>query len=241
MGTIHSTAGFSNHFDQWCDVLPKTNKENPNLGCQKHKETLVLCFQFDVRNPKQWTLPRYTKENGEQGGENIVKGLSKCAYARLFFFILFFYPLQSEWSAAVFFPPNPAPPVCVSFEKQSLSSVCFQCLEMLIFSLVILSYFYFTLPEKQSSSAVTWASPGCHVFLKGCLRGTLQMEPSLITCSICLCPFLFSLTSSSCRPQSSPWSAIYLITLLPLLPYCHVVVSLLLQLAVISLGADVES
>lgn len=52
---------------------------------------------------------------------------------------------------------------------------------------IILSYSYLTLPEKQSSSAVTWASPGCHVFLKGCLRGTLQIEPLLITCSIHLC------------------------------------------------------
>lgn len=41
---------------------------------------------------------------------------------------------------------------------------------------LILSYSYLTLPEKQSSSAVTWASPGCHVFLKGCLRGTLQID-----------------------------------------------------------------
>lgn len=56
---------------------------------------------------------------------------------------------------------------------------------------IILSYSYLTLPEKQSSSAVTWASPGCHVFLKGCLRGTLQIEPLLITCPICLCSFSF--------------------------------------------------
>lgn len=84
-----STAGFSNHFDQWCDVLPETNKENPNLGCQKHKKTLVVCFQFDARDAKWRTLPRYTKENGEQGGENIVKGLSKCAYTKHFFFLSF--------------------------------------------------------------------------------------------------------------------------------------------------------
>lgn len=52
-----------------------------------------------------------------------------------------------------------------------LSSVC--CSIYILWTYrIILSYSYLTLPEKQSSSAVTWASPGCHVFLKGCLRGT---------------------------------------------------------------------
>lgn len=44
-----------------------------------------------------------------------------------------FLSFQSEWSAAVFFIPNPALPVAVSFQKQSLFSVCFWYLEILIF------------------------------------------------------------------------------------------------------------
>lgn len=58
---------------------------------------------------------------------------------------------------------------------------------------LILSYSYLTLPEKQSSSAVTWASPGCHVFLKGCVRGTpsLQISSLSIMCPMHLCILFF--------------------------------------------------
>lgn len=80
---------------------------------------------------------------------------------------------------------------------------------------IILSYSYLTLPEKQSSSAVTWASPGCHVFLKGCLRGILQMEPFtyyMFHTSLIIFGF--------CSPRISQWIAVSFI--LPALPYCHV-------------------
>lgn len=86
---------------------------------------------------------------------------------------------------------------------------------------IILSYSYLTLTEKQSSSAVTWASPGCHVFLKGCLRGTLPIESLLITCPMSLCiPYFLVLT---CSPHTSLCNAVSL--LLPFLPYCHVMFS----------------
>lgn len=61
----------------------------------------------------------------------------------------------------------------------------------------ILSYSYLTLPEKQSSSAVTWASPGCHVFLKGCLRGTLQIDSFFFNPLRVPYIVLFSCTSST--------------------------------------------
>lgn len=110
---------------------------------------------------------------------------------------------------------------CVFSKPVAVPSLLFVLRDTDLFFLVIFSYFFhFTLPEKQSSSAVAWASPGCHVFLKGCLRGTLQTESFLITCSICLTSFLFSLTSSSWRPQAH--SAMQLIWL----PSCHAVMLL---------------
>lgn len=60
--------------------------------------------------------------------------------------------------------------LCSCLHKSIQFEQCLQC-----FKLITLFYSYLTLPEKQSSSAVTWASSRCHVFLKGCLRGTLQI------------------------------------------------------------------
>lgn len=190
------------------------------------EETHARCFHIWRMMQNSWHLPDIQRKTGEE--RILWKDLVNVQTPDLFFS---FSSFQSEWSAAVLFIPNPALPVAVSFQKQSLFSVCFWYLEILIFFLffsfflIILSFFFLffsTLPEKQSSSAVAWASPGCHVFLKGCLRGTrLQLEPFLITCSIRLSSFLFSLTSSSRRPQSLQWNTIYLITFF-FLPYCRV-------------------
>lgn len=100
-----------------------------------------------------------------------------------------FLSLQSESSAAVCFFLNPASFSLCAITKQKkvfTHSVFVVFIDSDLFFL-ILSYSYLTLPEKQSSSAVTWASPGCHVFLKGCLRGTLQIDSFFflpIACSI---------------------------------------------------------
>lgn len=132
--------------------------------------------------------------------------------------------------------------LCVFTKTISLHSVFLVFIDTDLF-FIILSYSYLTLPEKQSSSAVTWASPGCHVFLKGCLRGTLQLEPLLITCLIHLSSFWFH---SQVRlavhiPHSEMQFHFYCL-------WCHIVMLCCLffffsepfQLAVISLGADVK-
>lgn len=109
-------------------------------------------------------------------------------------------------------------PVCLY--RNNLYSQCVAGIYRYWSFFIILSYSYLTLPEKQSSSAVTWASPGCHVFLKGCLRGTLPIEHYVFHTSFLI---LFSLTSSTCSPHSSQWNAVSF--LLPVLPYCHVAFS----------------
>lgn len=107
--------------------------------------------------------------------------------------------------------------ICVDVKTISIHSVL---TELFFFFNIILSYSYLTLPEKQSSSAVTWASPGCHVFLKGCLRGTLQMEPLLISHSMMHFFILFIfLIRFSRSPRSSQWNVISI--LFPVLPCRH--------------------
>lgn len=110
-----------------------------------------------------------------------------------------FLSLQSESSAAVCFFLNPASfSLCAITKPKKVftHSVFVVFIDSDLFFL-ILSYSYLTLPEKQSSSAVTWASPGCHVFLKGCLRGTLQIDSFLFYPLRVPYIVLFSCTSST--------------------------------------------
>lgn len=132
--------------------------------------------------------------------------------------------------------------VCVAFYKNNLYPQCVSSIYRYWSFFIILSYSYLTLPEKQSSSAVTWASPGCHVFLKGCLRGTFQIEPLLITCSHTSLHFslwFLSLARHAVHILTHSEMQFHFFYCL----CCHIIMLcyvLAFQLAVISLGADVE-
>lgn len=86
--------------------------------------------------------------------------------------------ILTKWMVSSFVLPSKSCTLflCVFTKTISNHRVFFLCLYRYWSLFIILSYSYLNLPEKQSSSAVTWASPGCHVFLKGCLRGTFQIE-----------------------------------------------------------------
>lgn len=79
--------------------------------------------------------------------------------------------ILTKWAVS-----NSCPSYCACLYRNYLSPQCVSSIYRYWSVFIMLSYSYLTLPEKQSSSAVTWASPGCHVFLKGCLRGTLQLR-----------------------------------------------------------------
>lgn len=135
-----------------------------------------------------------------------------------------FLSLQSESSAAVCFFLNPASfSLCAITKPKKVftHSVFVVFIDSDLFFL-ILSYSYLTLPEKQSSSAVTWASPGCHVFLKGCLRGTLQID-SFFFFTHCVFHTSFCFLAQV-RLHSSQWNALSFITTSVALFSCYVVV-----------------
>lgn len=132
--------------------------------------------------------------------------------------------------------PSKSCPSRVCLQKNNLFPQCVGSIYRFWSRFITLSYSYLTLPEKQSSSAVTWASTGCHVFLKGCLRGTLQLEVSLLTCSIHLCIPRFVFTHEfdyilHSEPQFHFCGLCCLIVV-----FCCLSQSF--QLAVISFGAD---
>lgn len=191
----------------------KSKTSDPSV----RKETLDIAVSVLSR---MWTLCNTSCTLKVEKMTNSVVGGIKMANNKTFLSV------QSEWSAAVCFRPNPVLLLCGPFKKtkQSLFSVYFWFSLILIF-FIILSYSYLTLPEKQSSSAVAWASSGCHVFLKGCLRGTsaLQIELVSITCSIRLC-LLHFVYSHKLNLQSTflTVKCIFIFTALKL-PYCYVV------------------
>lgn len=92
-------------------------------------------------------------------------------------------------------------------QRWSLSTLYFWVFHRYWSVFIILSCSYLTLPEKQSSSAATWASPGCHVFLKGCLRGTPGFRWSHY--SFCV-PHLFASFFSFFFSLSQAWLPLHI-------------------------------
>lgn len=229
MATAKGSAGLSEYYNTviFCGIIVslkcdarQTSGQFLISGCPR-REKKHMCFAFKLRNDANIfdTAQIYKRKSGEG---NIVKGLSKCANTRHFFIL-------SKWvvSSRVLHSKSRSACRCVFSKTITVLSVFLVLRDTDLFFLVIpLLFFIFALPEKQSSSAVAWASPGCHVFLKGCLRGTLQTEPFLITCSIRLSSFWFSLTSSTWSPQFSQWNANVLNQLVPMLSrYCLIATS----------------